>query len=371
MSEEVEIFVNTSNNIANALMLSRKLENIMLKSQLNHYEREKKKSFAYIDRHRAAFLQTFRVRRKDWWKMDTHFRDNVRKELDNMLDKKISEYNLVKAQKDENKRKLNLKKDLFPKSIKTVPIEKSFIESSENFNSNAKLNRKEKLPKIESEEKIPKIINHFSTGNQQQIEEPIRIKTSKIKLPEIKSTLNLNVAQKPNLKHRNEQDFDRSHENNSFSLLRDDQIHRTHSVIIREDKNTGINDQNSRYTKLPSINSFNNKSTKYNSNQTDSTSSKGFKNNNLLAINKQKSRSNNLSKLRLVGGMSGEEEEFFETVNHFLDSTPCYVENKDNYRADKREKVLSMKSIKKESKIAQSRDKRFDNLIRSLTDKIV
>ena len=67
--------------------------------------------------------------------------------------------------------------------------------------------------------------------------------------------------------------------------------------------------------------------------------------------------------------MSEEEEEFFETVTHFIDNTPCYVENKDNYKADKREKVLSMKSIKKESKIAQSRDKRYDNLIRCLVDK--
>ena len=306
--------------------------------------------------------------------MDTHVRDNVRKELDYMLNRKISEYNLEKARKEDNKRKLDHKNSIFLKSIKTVPIEKSSLssESGEIIDSNLKLNKKEKLPEIKIEEKLPKIINHFSKENQDLlIEEPVRIKTSKIKLPEIKSTLNLNVAQKANLKHRSEQEFDKSiknDENNGLSLLRDDHIHRTNSVIIREDKNISIDDHNNRVTKFPSLHNFKNNSSKSNSNQTDSSTSKSFNNNNLI-INKQNSRNHNLKKLRLIGGMSEEEEEFFETVTHFIDNTPCYVENKDNYKADKREKVLSMKSIKKESKIAQSRDKRYDNLIRCLVDK--
>ena len=106
MSEEVEIFVNTSNNVTVALMHCRKLENITLKAQLDYLDRQQKKSFSYIERHRAAFLQTFRVRRKEWWKMDSHVRDNLRKETDHLMDKKISEYNKEKEKNEANKRKI-------------------------------------------------------------------------------------------------------------------------------------------------------------------------------------------------------------------------------------------------------------------------
>ena len=159
----------------------------------------------------------------------------------------------------------------------------------------------------------------------------------------------------------NPQKFFQKQDQDSFVFSRDDQVQRTKSVILREDTQDQMSRMETKDTiKLPVLvktNSIIKKTAKLETNKTI--------NNKTLNL-KPRNRNDYITKMRIVGELNNEEEEFYETLTHFLDNTPCYVENKQTYNSNKLEKHRNMKSKRREQKIAGSIDKRFENLIQTL-----
>lgn len=74
--------MQVSDNLINALVFKRQMELNRYQLKIKSLERNEQKMTVALDRNKMAFLQALKVKRKDWWKSDDHFRESVKKNLD-------------------------------------------------------------------------------------------------------------------------------------------------------------------------------------------------------------------------------------------------------------------------------------------------
>jgi hypothetical protein len=92
MADEIlDIYVNTSKNMTKALLQARTRENILLDNKMNLMGKQKHHDDVVAKRKKKVFIHPLKLKRKDWWKSDIHFRDNIKRDLDTFTMKRYND----------------------------------------------------------------------------------------------------------------------------------------------------------------------------------------------------------------------------------------------------------------------------------------
>ena len=94
----------TSDNIIHALIQRRKMEINKYVKVMKLIEIEEHKANQANERSRVSFLQAKQKRRKEWWRMDHHFRESLRKDLEAnvKLSKSVQSTTDIRANESSN-----------------------------------------------------------------------------------------------------------------------------------------------------------------------------------------------------------------------------------------------------------------------------
>jgi hypothetical protein len=82
------IFTSTSVNLSKALITKRQMELNKYANKIRIIDNDAKKAFAIIDRHKFAFVQSIKSKKKEWWRTDVLLRQCLKKEFEQVTDKK-------------------------------------------------------------------------------------------------------------------------------------------------------------------------------------------------------------------------------------------------------------------------------------------
>jgi hypothetical protein len=388
-----------------ALVMKRKMEINKYLKIVKLIESEEHKANMAIERTKITFLQAKQKKRKEWWRMDNHFRESIRKDLEaasikiknppsrngndtsissnSVASNKYSEFSLpliVTSETDVLKSKRSSffsdteNDDLLPKT---------------NLSANNAVNEKTQLKKAPiTPHNTPSINLMFKPSTKSLLVQPTT-QVSQIPLSQIQ-----NKPNEPNSPNKNEISNDENKGNNSIIKLVDERenTRRPLSVnlvkIISKRKGITINeilpslkiaDEDANNIQeiadkniFSSVDVFSDiKETNAISAQktvTEKSSSKlsDLKRNNVKNIMKTTILNNN----KKPKEKSDDSDDYQTTVSRFLWKTPFHVETSNNLQKLEAETDSIKRQISKQKSLSLSRDNRYNNLLKSLNEKI-
>ena len=123
-----QIFASSSENLSKALINRRKMELNKLSNKITILEHDERKSCATNDRHKFAFIQGHRAKRRDWWRSDLNHRHYLEKEFNQVVEKRRRENEMRRQFYKKHSQVLGL---YFPSDNK--PVNEEPDSDDENF----------------------------------------------------------------------------------------------------------------------------------------------------------------------------------------------------------------------------------------------
>ena len=398
----------TSDNIMHALIMKRKMEINKYVKIIKLIDTEEYKAKMAVERAKISFLQAKQKRRKEWWRMDNHYRESVRKELEasnikiknpssrnetsisstnSVLSNKYSEFSLPLINTNDT--------EIYQKRHSNFSdVENNDYPSTNNF-SNISLNEKPQLKKTPITPLTPHntpSINLILKPSKSLLLQPIT-QVTQISLTEIQNKnepkLAINLLNNSNDNDKNENNNDsiikksadeKQNSKRPLSVHLVKMIAKRKSTTVneilpikKEDENLNIQEMSEKsmftsFNEFPDINSHkeNNEPLIFNSRINNEKSSKisDLKRNNAKKIMKT-TILNNKKQEKIE-----DSDDYQSTVCRFLYRTPFHVETSNKLNKLEAETNSIKRQISKQKSLSLTRDNRYNNLLKSLNEKI-
>ena len=382
----------TSDNIIHALIMRRKMELNKYVKVVKLIESEQRKSNLANERTKLSFMQSKQRRRKEWWRMDNHFRESLRKELD------VSNFKLNKSP-TRNEHSISSSN-----SVTSTKLSEFNLPMIIN-NNEADMQYYKKpigVPEAESEDySLPKIIlNNTSTERSQlkkppimpltphntpQIMKPVLVHTSQVShVPlaliqnkgESKTSLDLaNDKNENSSSHKSADEKENTRRPLSVNLLKVVSQRKATSANetlppIKPEENAVSADAKYAFSSLnefPDINSHQESSL--------NTSLKAASEQPNKISNSKRNDAKKLMKSRILNTKKQEKyaedsDDYQSMVSRFLWKTPFHVETSNTFNKLEAETISIKRQISKQKSLSLTRDNRYNNLLKTLNEKI-
>ena len=322
----------TSNNIVNALVHKRRREINKFEFKVKLLERETQRNTQAIEKSKISFLYNINHKRREWWRLDKHTRDAIRKDF------------------EETTLKINKNKP--PPLVQETNILK-LPELNDNRDYYFVERKPKRLPPLES--RLNSIIDSSTWVDD---EAPYLGETRKDKLPQLQTTETA-VSLGPIKK-----------ENSFVNANGAEGSRKTPSLTLFKSFQPSLSNLSSEALKnktIKTVDAFN-ENTAVESGEFSNRITKSFysNSNSNLKYGNLKLRKSNLRLVPIANHYRG--DYFNKTLNRFLKKSPFYVESKLTIGKIESENKSLKNQASKHRRYAESRDYRFNELIDSLSN---